>query len=158
MVHCHAGYGRTGVVIACYLIYNSFKTVNEIVLSIRQKRGDCIQKKEQYSYCEKFAEFINKSRLLFDLSGNNSKKSIEYFINNQNDILFGIESEKYKHIPKLIYKILERLIFVKNKFNVDLLSFCNYLCAIEEWNSEHEQVLIIMKVRFILTLENVEQR
>lgn len=58
LVHCHAGYGRTGIVIACYLIYETSFTTEEIIKIIREKRPGSIQKKEQYQFCEKFRQCI----------------------------------------------------------------------------------------------------
>jgi len=106
--------------------------------------------KKQIGYQQSSKNEIKETEIIQQahINHNDTNEYVNPFQYNQKDILFGIESEKYKHTPKLIYKILERLIFVKNKFNVDLLSFFNSLCAIEEWNSEHEQVLSIMKVKF----------
>jgi protein tyrosine phosphatase domain-containing protein 1 len=56
LVHCHAGYGRTGIVIACYMITVSNKSAEEIVAEIRSKRPKCIQKSAQMDYCKKFRE------------------------------------------------------------------------------------------------------
>lgn len=155
-MHCHAGYGRTGVVIACYIIYNSSKSLKEIVTEIRKKRSECIQKKDQYAYCEKFADYIHKARILYDLTAHNpeinslgsnlTKKPIEYFIRNQKDILFGYECEKFEHVPKIIYKILERLIDLKKSYDVDIRHFCKNMSVFEDWNQEQEKVLVLLKV------------
>jgi protein tyrosine phosphatase domain-containing protein 1 len=56
LVHCHAGYGRTGIVLACYLIFTTNKTVKEVASEIRAVRQECIQKKTQLAYCETFKE------------------------------------------------------------------------------------------------------
>jgi protein tyrosine phosphatase domain-containing protein 1 len=58
LVHCHAGYGRTGIVLACYMLYTSTKTAEEVVQEIRTKRSQCIQKKSQMAYITKFQECI----------------------------------------------------------------------------------------------------
>lgn len=58
LVHCHAGYGRTGIVLACYIIFVSTKTAEEAVKEIRKKRNQCIQKTSQLEYCKKFKECI----------------------------------------------------------------------------------------------------
>ncbi len=54
LVHCHAGYGRTGIVLACYLIFTTTKSVDKIVKEIRAVRSQCIQKKSQLEYCKTF--------------------------------------------------------------------------------------------------------
>ena len=37
-VHCHAGLGRTGVLIACYLIYSKRLGGDEAIATVREKR------------------------------------------------------------------------------------------------------------------------
>ncbi len=59
LVHCHAGYGRTGIVLACYMIFTTTKTAEEIVKDIRKVRNECVQKKAQMEYCKTFKECIN---------------------------------------------------------------------------------------------------
>ena len=58
LVHCHAGYGRTGIVLACYMLYDSNKNAREVVDEIRIKRKGCVQKKSQFDYIEKFKNCI----------------------------------------------------------------------------------------------------
>jgi hypothetical protein len=142
------------------MLYNSSKSLSEIVAEIRKKRSGCIQKKGQYAYCEKFAGYICKARILYDLSNQNSKtgsisinipkKPIEYFIRNQKDILFGYECEKFEHVPKLIYKILERLIELKKMHDIDLKHFYKNICVFESWNHGHEEILTILKVKYYI--------
>ena len=58
LIHCHAGYGRTGIVLACYMLYDSNKTAKQVVNEIRSKRRGCVQKKSQFDYIEKFKNCI----------------------------------------------------------------------------------------------------
>ena len=37
-IHCHAGLGRTGVLIACYLIYSKRMGGDEAIATVREKR------------------------------------------------------------------------------------------------------------------------
>lgn len=37
-IHCHAGLGRTGLFIACYLVYERRLSADEAIHLIRQKR------------------------------------------------------------------------------------------------------------------------
>ena len=37
-IHCHAGLGRTGVLIACYLIYSRRMGGDEAIVIVREKR------------------------------------------------------------------------------------------------------------------------
>lgn len=59
LIHCHAGYGRTGIVIACYMIMDSNRSADDIVTEIRSKRSSCIQKSTQMDYCKQFRECKN---------------------------------------------------------------------------------------------------
>ncbi len=54
LVHCHAGYGRTGIVLACYMLYISDRSAEDVVKEIRSIRKGCVQKKAQFSYIMKF--------------------------------------------------------------------------------------------------------
>ena len=54
LVHCHAGYGRTGTAIACYMIYTSNRTSDDIIEHIRKARPGSIQNQNQEEFIEKF--------------------------------------------------------------------------------------------------------
>ena len=61
LIHCHAGYGRTGIVIACYMIIDSNKSAEIVVAEIRNKRPKCVQKSAQMDYCKQFRECKNST-------------------------------------------------------------------------------------------------
>jgi protein tyrosine phosphatase domain-containing protein 1 len=108
IVHCHAGYGRTGIVIVCYLLFISLKDSDTIIQEVRSKRKKCVETKDQIKYCKKFEEFLKHSRILF---GN--KENIDVYLKRQEDLLFGNELNKYGFVPKLIVKVLEKVCLLK---------------------------------------------
>ena len=83
LVHCHAGKGRTGVAVACYLIFKYDVNAEEAVKMVRSRRAKCIESRSQFSYCEKFYQFIKQKRTVFT----SVKYDIFVFISHQNDLL-----------------------------------------------------------------------
>ena len=141
IVHCHAGYGRTGIVIVCYLLFISLKDSDTIIQEVRSKRKKCVETKDQIKYCKKFEDFLNHSRLLF---GN--KESIDVYLKKQEDLLFGEELKKYGFVPKLIVKVLERICFLKKKHNLDnIMIYKLFQGLLIDWNDELENILVAMK-------------
>ena len=74
-VHCHAGLGRTGVLISCHLIYNRQMNADEAIRYIRQKRENSIQTAGQITFIHEFERslmtfsgvFSYRCFILFDL-------------------------------------------------------------------------------------------
>jgi protein tyrosine phosphatase domain-containing protein 1 len=62
LVHCHAGYGRTGIVLACYMIFTSTKSAEAVVQEIRKVRSGCVQKSSQMEYCKTFKDCKQKPK------------------------------------------------------------------------------------------------
>ncbi len=54
-VHCHAGYGRTGTMLACYLVTQGL-SANEAIKSIRSKRPGSIETHEQERFITEFEQ------------------------------------------------------------------------------------------------------
>ena len=149
LIHCHAGYGRTGILLACYMIFTSSKTVKQIVNEIRSVRKKCIEKTAQYEYCETFDKYVNRGRLVFT----KTKRSLEYHLFNQtlfilpHSIQIRLE-EEYKHIPRLVIDIIDKLSllivsgktdFKKEKIKNDILSI-NYSNSLNI-NSKSNQII-----------------
>lgn len=62
-VHCHAGYGRTGLAIACYFLYaRVFDTAEEAVAFCRKERPGTVQTSSQVAFVHKFQEHITQVR------------------------------------------------------------------------------------------------
>ena len=117
LVHCHAGYGRTGVVIACYMIYNNTNCdVDEIIKCVKKRRYKCIETKMQRKFCAQFYAYISHIRRLFD--DNNHKEKIETFLRFQEELLCGEDQLNYGIVPMLLIKCLEKIVVVGRKFNL----------------------------------------
>jgi len=54
-VHCHAGFGRTGVLIACVLVYREELAADEAIAVVRSRRHKCIQNSKQQKCVRNFA-------------------------------------------------------------------------------------------------------
>ncbi len=104
LVHCHAGNGRTGIVIACYLMYTYNYDAKEAVVKLREVRKKCIEKNSQMRYCCKFKKFIIQLRKIFT----NEKYEVDYFIKHQCDLSIE-DSYKNIYIPKIIWLCLDIL-------------------------------------------------
>ena len=141
IVHCHAGYGRTGIVIVCYLLFISLKDSDTIIQEVRSKRKKCVETKDQIKYCKKFEEFLKHSRILF---GN--KENIDVYLKRQEDLLFGNELNKCGFVPKLIVKVLEKVCLLKKKYNLDnIMVYKFFQGVLIDWNDELENILCAMK-------------
>jgi hypothetical protein len=140
LVHCHAGYGRTGVVIVCYLIYVSNKSVHEIIEYIREKRQGSVQKDTQYKYCQKFKSYIDKCRPIFG-----ERNTIEFYMKNQNDLLYGEDLKRHEFIPKLISVVLEKVenMLIKGLTTIEHIYQCMFYP--EEWTDDEESILVSIK-------------
>ena len=142
LVHCHAGYGRTGVVIACYMLFNSEKDSKTVIQEIRSQRRKCIETSEQRKYCRKFEDFLNHSRVLFG-----QKENIDEFLKRQEDLLFGEEKRKYGFVPRILIKYLEKILELKIKYSLENLVVYRILQGlIIDWNEDLENVLTSMKM------------
>jgi protein tyrosine phosphatase domain-containing protein 1 len=129
-IHCHAGLGRTGFFIGCYLIYSERMTAKEAIYLIRERRPGSIQMNEQIDAMINFEKYIiplwtvfpralklnNNNNNNLDKSSNingdvnnneskyetqNSSFNLNTFLYRQKLILHGVERKKLKYIPKV---------------------------------------------------------
>ena len=67
-VHCHAGYGRTGMVIACYLIFAHHYSADMAITTVRRQREGSVQTKEQKRFCFRFEQYIKHLRYHYHIT------------------------------------------------------------------------------------------
>ncbi|XP_008294716.1 protein tyrosine phosphatase domain-containing protein 1 [Stegastes partitus] len=110
-VHCHAGLGRTGVLIACYLIYTLRISPSEAVHYVRIKRPRSIQTRAQISQVFDFARLLGTQLAQYpDLSlRHGAPFTLQHYLNRQALLLHGQEARNLRHTPKVVYLLCVRL-------------------------------------------------
>ncbi|XP_076679060.1 uncharacterized protein LOC143374659 isoform X1 [Andrena cerasifolii] len=112
-IHCHAGLGRTGVLIACYLIYSLRVRANDAIRFVRMKRPSAIQTRGQILCIQEFEHFVLPQMVVFPLSsaiGERKACSLQSHLKKQRTVLHGYEQRTFKHIPKIVFTICERIL------------------------------------------------
>lgn len=83
IVHCHAGQGRTALVIATYLMYsNVTHTVDETISFIRKSRPKCLKHKFNRTFLVEVEEELKLIRHIFPSKENKSKLSLKQTLAN----------------------------------------------------------------------------
>ncbi|KAM4554417.1 protein tyrosine phosphatase domain-containing protein 1 [Fundulus diaphanus] len=110
-VHCHAGLGRTGVLIACYLIYTLRISPSEAVHYVRLKRPRSIQTRSQINHVFDFARLLGTQLTQYpDLSlRHGAPFTLQHYLNRQALLLHGQEARRLRHTPKVVYLLCVRL-------------------------------------------------
>lgn len=96
LVHCHAGLGRTGTLICCFLVWKKKMQPATAIYFTRMKRPGSVQTAEQVAIIYKFAESLKPVT-----AGLGSFLSFDDYCCNQNKILHGFEGRIFKHVPKV---------------------------------------------------------
>ncbi|XP_063731705.1 protein tyrosine phosphatase domain-containing protein 1 isoform X1 [Eleginops maclovinus] len=104
-VHCHAGLGRSGVLIACYLIYTLRISPSEAVHYVRIKRHHSIQTRAQLSQVFDFARLFGSQLVQYPdpCLRHGVPFSLQQYLNRQAIQLHGQESRTLKQTPKVVY-------------------------------------------------------
>lgn len=138
LVHCHAGNGRTGIVLVCFFIYYFNKTYNQALRELRKLRKKGVEKTPQEIYCQKFEEYIKEIKNIFP----GKRQKIHVFIKNQKILDYNFDKDKLNipsivisyyfkdnnlnntkdifkkiididYIPKLIFECIEKIVEIK---------------------------------------------
>ncbi|XP_063979404.1 protein tyrosine phosphatase domain-containing protein 1-like isoform X1 [Diachasmimorpha longicaudata] len=112
-IHCHAGLGRTGVLTACYLIYSLRVRASDAIRFVRIKRPGAIQTRGQIKCIQDFEHFILPQMIVYPgrSSGLGGRlNSLQTYLKKQANALHGYEQRTFKHIPKIVFVICERIL------------------------------------------------
>ncbi|KAK1898875.1 Protein tyrosine phosphatase domain containing protein 1 [Dissostichus eleginoides] len=109
-IHCHAGLGRTGVLIACFLAYATRMTANQAILFVRAKRPNSIQTRGQLGCVRDFVQFLAPLRSVFSCAEPRfNPVTLSQYLNRQRHILHGHERKELRHLPKIV-RLVSRLL------------------------------------------------
>ncbi|XP_029288376.1 protein tyrosine phosphatase domain-containing protein 1 isoform X2 [Cottoperca gobio] len=109
-VHCHAGLGRTGVLLACYLVFTSRMSADQAILFVRAKRPNSIQTRGQLLCVREFAQFLVPLRSIFSCAEPRASAVTLYqYLTRQRHLLHGYEARQMKNVPKIIHLVCRLL-------------------------------------------------
>ncbi|XP_051531206.1 protein tyrosine phosphatase domain-containing protein 1-like isoform X1 [Myxocyprinus asiaticus] len=110
-VHCHAGLGRTGVLIACFLVFTSRMSADQAILFIRAKRPNSIQTRGQLLCVREFAQFLVPLRSVFSCAEPKAHAvTLSQFLTRQRHLLHGYEARQMKNMPKIVHLVCRLLL------------------------------------------------
>lgn len=113
LVHCHAGQGRTAIIIGAYLLYAGLaNSATEAVTISRQGRHKLFKNKYNSIYLKHFEDFLEEASELFPPAYTGAKTehhSVKGILRRQRLILQGKDADEHKHIPKLVSECVNRL-------------------------------------------------
>ncbi|XP_056130493.1 protein tyrosine phosphatase domain-containing protein 1 [Lampris incognitus] len=110
-VHCHAGLGRTGVLLACYLVFTSRMSADQAILFVRAKRPNSIQTRGQLLCVREFAQFLVPLRNVFSCTDPKANAvTLSQYLTRQRHLLHGYEARQMKNVPKIVQLVCRLLL------------------------------------------------
>ncbi|XP_076648819.1 uncharacterized protein LOC143356743 isoform X3 [Halictus rubicundus] len=86
---------------------------NDAIRFVRMKRPSAIQTRGQILCIQEFEHFVLPQMIVFPLSsaiGDRKPCSLQSHLKRQHNVLHGYEQRTFKHIPKIIFVICERIL------------------------------------------------
>jgi hypothetical protein len=112
-VHCHAGLGRTGLSIACLLLYKDRIKAEAAVLMVREARPGSIQTRKQTNFVNRFEQYLAALRIAFPprIETVQSKRlNLQTLILRQRLYTHGMTQRLHKFVPRIINVIMKKLL------------------------------------------------
>ncbi|XP_004442792.1 PREDICTED: protein tyrosine phosphatase domain-containing protein 1 isoform X2 [Ceratotherium simum simum] len=110
-IHCHAGLGRTGVLIACYLVFATRMTADQAIIFVRAKRPNSIQTRGQLLCVREFTQFLIPLHNVFSCCDPKAHAvTLAQYLIRQRHLLHGYEARLLKHVPKIIHLVCQLLL------------------------------------------------
>ncbi|XP_065901026.1 protein tyrosine phosphatase domain-containing protein 1-like [Dysidea avara] len=96
--YCHHVVGRTGVLIACHLIFSDHITSDQAVAHVRSKGPGSIQSPVQLQIVQEFYEYLRPKWIVFPSVDCSDFPCVmlDQFMNNQRCILHGAATSIYQ--------------------------------------------------------------
>jgi hypothetical protein len=114
-VHCHAGLGRTGLSIACLLLYKDRMTADYAVSLVRENRPGSIQTKKQAAFVKRFELYLVVLRVAFppriDIA-ESKRLTLQTLMQRQRLYTHGVEQRMTKFVPRIVSLLLKKLIAI----------------------------------------------
>lgn len=145
-VHCHAGYGRTGLAIACYLLYSSEMSAEQAISLVRSKRPKCIETKTQVKFVKKFHNYLTRIRILYP----EKPISLPEFLANQSVLLHGNQEKQLNGLPKIVYLITSLI-----RERSDQGMYTKSQVALSFYNPNHSSFSSLMFMAFLKSTQDV---
>jgi len=155
LVHCHAGRGRTGMIVCCMLIFRYKMSAQDSMNLFQQKReGTALTNKAQRKCIEDFEKRSRPSPVIDSLSLTFGKSSVTFdqIVAGQKK-LENINSSAFaNYIPKVVIEVLDTLCSLKDQGVYSSAVILNAFLACEmegtSWTSLDEERLTQIKLDF----------
>uniref|UniRef100_A0A915N3K7 Tyrosine specific protein phosphatases domain-containing protein n=1 Tax=Meloidogyne javanica TaxID=6303 RepID=A0A915N3K7_MELJA len=105
--------GRTGTLIACFLVWAKGISTSEAIDFVRNARPNSVQSLEQINAVEEFSYHVYKNGTALPNSlfiSNNGMISLRQLMTRQRQFLPNEQARRFAHIPKLLYMLGDNLL------------------------------------------------
>ncbi|KAL3666764.1 hypothetical protein V7S43_008385 [Phytophthora oleae] len=130
-VHCHAGYGRTGITIACALIFLHNIPPELAIRLVRRDRPGSVQTAGQVQFVHDFHAYLNAARVVFALPKIHDRFTLAEEVEHQNRRLHG-EGAANSNLPRMLDFLcaeVEGAVAASSDVVTVASSFVNHLCV-----------------------------